>query len=445
MGNPKHVAIVALGPSSLGFLRAAETAGGTKAYCDEVWGINMVGGVLQCDRIFHMDDLKIQEMRIEYGSPMAEKLKGQLEWMRTTDVPIYTSRAYADYPSSIDFPLEDVIRSCGVPYFNNTSVYAICLAIHLDVKKMSLWGFDFTYPDIGGAEMGRGCCEFWVGRAMKVGIDVMLPPDTTLLDTCLPGRNKFYGYDTIDLSVEIKDGNVRVSKKPRLVPRNIEELERSYSHDEWSVRSGHSVLGGEALDRLLEYEDIKTVLDIGSGAGDQAKIMRDAGLDVTTISYKSNGEAIEPHLVGDFMNLLIGVPEDGFDAIWASHVLEHQLDVGSFLRKCFRLLKDDGVLVITVPPAKTDIVGGHMSIWNTGLLIYNLIMAGFDCSEARVSGCYTHIHGVQPYNLSVIVRKKRADLPDHIERDDGDIGKLQQFFPVPMAHGFDGELPPVRW
>jgi len=437
MGNPKHVAIVALGPSSLGFLRAAETAGGTKSYCDECWGINMVGGVLQCDRIFHMDDLKVQEMRIEYGSSMAEKLKGQLEWMRTTDVPVYTSRAYKDYPSSIDFPLEDVIKSCGVPYFNNTSVYAICYAIHLGVERMSLWGFDFTYPDIAGAEMGRGCCEFWVGRAMKMGIDVHLPPDTTLLDTCLPAQNKFYGYDTLDLSVEIKDGNVRVSKKPRKTPRNIEELERSYSHDQWSVRSGHFVLGCEALDRLLEYEDIKTVLDIGSGEGDAAQIMRDEGRDVTTISYKPPAD-----YVGDFKSY---TTVKAYDALWVSHVLEHQLDVNLFLTKCFNLLKDDGILAITVPPAKTDIVGGHVSIWNTGLLIYNLIMAGFDCSEARVSGCYTHIHGVQPYNLSVIVRKKRADLPDHLERDDGDIGKLQQFFPVPIAHGFDGNLSPVRW
>ncbi len=450
MANPKHVAIVALGPSSLGFIRAAETAGGTKAFCDECWGINMVGGVLQVDRIFHMDDLKIQELRIEYGSPIAEKLKGQLAWMKTTDVPIYTSRAYKDYPSSVDYPLEDVIRSCGVPYFNNTSIYAICYAIHLKVKKISLFGYDFTYPDVAAAETGRGCCEFWVGRAMKAGIEVQIAPDSTLLDTCLPHSKRFYGYDTIDLNVEIRDGDVTVVKKPRLVPRNIEELERSYDHVQWALRSKYTVRGCEALERLLAYDDVTTVLDIGSGDGATAKIMREADKLVCECGFTTPDDVLErlkaneKFFAGDFVKMKIDVPKGGYDAIWASHVLEHQLDVNAFLKKCFTLLRPGGLLAITVPPAKGAIVGGHMSIWNAGLLVYNLIMAGFDCSTARVSGVYTNIPNGQPYNLSIIVRKKRAKLPN-LSRDHGDIGKLQQFFPVPMAHGFDGDLAPARW
>jgi SAM-dependent methyltransferase len=397
----------------------------------------MVGGVLQCDRVFHMDDLKIQEARIAHGSPMSEKLKGQLAWMKASSVPIYTSRAYPDYPTSVDFPLEDVIRSCGVPYFNNTSVYAICYAIHLGVEKIDLWGFDFTYPDIAGAEMGRGCCEFWVGRAMKSGIEVRLPPDTTLLDTCLKPDRKFYGYDTVDLDVEIKDGTVRVNKINRLKPRNIHEIEREYNHGVFALRSKYQVRGCEALERLLTYKDVKTVLDVGSGDGKQAQIMRDEGLKVTTISYKPPAD-----YVGDFARF---TALKDVDAIWASHVLEHQLDVNAFLKKCFNLLRDDGVLAITVPPSKDEVVGGHMTVWNTGLLVYNLIMAGFDCSQARVSGAYTNTHNAPPYNLSVIVRKQRAKLPRNLERDYGDIGKLQQFFPVPVAHGFDGNLRPVRW
>jgi SAM-dependent methyltransferase len=438
MANPKHVAIVALGPSSVGFLRAAEVAGGTKSYCDECWGINMVGGVIQCDRIFHMDDLKIQEMRVAYGSPIAEKLKGQLEWMRETEVPIYTSRAYPDYPSSVDYPLEEVIRSCGVAYFNNTSIYAICYAIHLGVKKLSLWGFDFTYPDANAAEAGRGCCEFWLGRAMKAGIEIVIPPDSTLMDMSSKPHEKFYGYDTLDLSVDVRDGDVKVTKTPRHTPRCVEELERSYNHMKWAVRSKYDCRGNEALDRLLEYDDVKTVLDIGSGDGAQAEIMREAGKDVTTLSYKEPAD-----LVGDFMEMM--VPADGgYDAIWASHVLEHQLDVNAFLRKCYQLLRDDGVLVITVPPAKNAIVGGHVTLWNSGLLVYNLIMAGFDCSEARVSDLYANVASAPPYNISVIVRKKPAELPA-LERDAGDIEKLRHLFPVPVYHGFDGNLPPVRW
>lgn len=446
MENPQHVSIVALGPSSLSFIRYAEAAGGAHSYCDEVWGINMVGGVLQCDRVFHMDDLKIQELRIQNGSPIAEKLTGMLEWMRGHPGPIYSSRAYADYPGVVEYPLQDVLESCGTPYMNNTAVYAICFAIHLKVKKISLFGFDYTYPDVSSAEMGRGCCEYWVGRAMQKGIEVMVVPGSTLLDTNAEPAKKFYGYDTLDLDVEHRDGHWHVEKRVRAVPRNINEIERAYDHAEFAQRSAHAVRGGEALDRLLAYEDVETVLDIGAGDGEHAKIMAAAGKQVTCVSLQPKPETMNGEAAWIQKNIMADIADIGFeyDAIWASHVLEHQPNPNAFLKRCYDLLADDGVLAITVPPGKNEIVGGHLTVWNSGLLIYNLIIAGFDCSEARVSGCYTHLNGHQPYNLSVIVRKKEAELPK-LDMDFGDIGRLQAFFPLPVAHGFDGNLRPCNW
>lgn len=194
--------------------------------------------------------------------------------------------------------------------------------------------------------------------------------------------------------------------------------------------------GSEALYRLIRYRDVERVLDIGSGTGEQAEFMRSAGLDVTTISYEPPAD-----IVGDFCKLHF---EEAYDAIWASHVLEHQPNVGVFLRKCFHLLRDDGVLAVTVPPAKPDIVGGHLTVWNAGLLLYNLIMAGFDCREARVSPVYSSGPGYPPYNISVIVRKREAVLPA-LRMDSGDIERLAEFFPIPVKQGFDGDLEGIRW
>jgi hypothetical protein len=109
---------------------------------------------------------------------------------------------------------------------------------------------------------------------------------------------------------------------------------------------------------------------------------------------------------------------------------------GEFLTKCFDDLRDDGVLAVTVPPAKHEIVGGHLTLWNEGLLIYNLILAGFDCSEARV--------GVYGYNLSVIVRKRKTDAP-RLSMDHGDIERLARYFPLPVAQGFDGRIGNLNW
>jgi SAM-dependent methyltransferase len=190
-----------------------------------------------------------------------------------------------------------------------------------------------------------------------------------------------------------------------------------------------SLRGGEALQRLIARHDVHTVLDVGSGSGDHAKALRAAGRFVTTISL------VEPaDYVGDFMSW----PSSNvyFDALWACHVLEHQVDPGAFLRECRRRLRPNGYLVITVPPAKREIVGGHVTLWNAGLLLYHLILAGFDCSKARV--------GNYGYNLSVIVRNDPADISGLVN-DHGDIDRIAKYFPIPVKHGFDGDLPNIRW
>lgn len=198
-----------------------------------------------------------------------------------------------------------------------------------------------------------------------------------------------------------------------------------------------AVRGSEALIRFLEYRDVCSVLDVGSGSGEQARIMRSAGLQVTTVSLEGPAD----HVCDYVGNREICAR---FDAIWASHVLEHQPNVGAFLRQCFSDLRPDGLLAITVPPHKQEIVGGHLTTWNAGLLLYNLIVAGFDCREARVSPVYRSGPGYPPYNISVIVRKRVAALPE-LRMDVGDIDRLARFFPMPVRQGFDGDLAGINW
>ena len=174
--------------------------------------------------------------------------------------------------------------------------------------------------------------------------------------------------------------------------------------------------------------DIRTVLDVGSGDGEQARAMRQYGREVTTISLCEPAD-----YVGDF---LTWESDQKFDAVWACHVLEHQTNPGQFLKACCQRLNPGGVLVVTVPPAKHEIVGGHVTLWNAGLLLYQLILAGFDCRAARV--------GTYGYNISVIAPVRSEPLPK-LEYDFGDIERLAQWFPLPVHEGFDGEIEDIGW
>lgn len=167
------------------------------------------------------------------------------------------------------------------------------------------------------------------------------------------------------------------------------------------------------------------ILDIGSGTGEHAREMEMCDFLVECVDLQDGRNYLTERF-----------PLETFDGIWMSHILEHVLDVHSWLYKVFYELKPGGVLAVTVPPAKHEIVGGHVSLWNEGLLCYRLILAGFDCSQARV--------GAYGYNLSVIVRKKQAYIPA-LAMDNGDIERLASYFPVPFAQNTRGDFGNVRW
>ena len=164
-----------------------------------------------------------------------------------------------------------------------------------------------------------------------------------------------------------------------------------------------------------------SLLDIGSGSGEHAQGFCRAGFDVTTLDLNSPAD-----IKGDYLKIFL---TQQYDCIWASHVLEHQRNPGWFLDKCRIDLKAGGLLAVTVPPRKDEIVGGHVTLWNPGLLLYNLVLSRFDCSKADVY--------VQNYDISVLVRKYEIDLPA-LCMDHGDITSLADFFPMPVGEGFDG-------
>ncbi len=228
---PEHVVILGLGPSLEAFVDLTKRLGGRSAFCDEVWGINAVADVIQCDRVFHMDDVRIQELRAKAAPD--SNIARMLAWLKRHPGPVYTSRAHQDYPGLVEYPLQDVIRSCGFAYFNSTAAYAVAYAVHIGVKKIGLFGFDFTYKDSHKAEKGRACVEFHLGIAKARGIELGFPENTSLMDACAPFEERIYGYDTLDVAM---DGGGDEPVTVRLTPKAEErwvtaaQIEARYDH-----------------------------------------------------------------------------------------------------------------------------------------------------------------------------------------------------------------------
>lgn len=158
--------------------------------------------------------------------------------------------------------------------------------------------------------------------------------------------------------------------------------------------------GLELLQEVMRC-DFQVVLDIGAGDGKHARRFRDAGKTVLTCDLRDGI---------DYMDYQVPEP---VDLIWCCHVLEHQRNPGLFLDKIHADLREDGFLAITAPPSKPQLAGGHVTIWTEATLLYQLVLAGFDCRNARVWR-----YG---YNISCLVRNRTVRLEglamDGVDKD----------------------------
>jgi hypothetical protein len=306
---PDRVAIVGNGPSRVDYVDLTTRLGGRREMFDEVWGINQVSDVFGCDRGFHMDNVRVQEIRsqrhaklkaiatelltggtaiavgrrieletdfgfgnlnqaiascardlaeqtglnesdaalidmatrkiasdrakaLEVAANGSDGVGGMLRWLRNHPGPIYTSVPHEDYPGLIPYPLADVMNSLGrMAYFNSTAAYAVALAVHLGVKKLYVFGCDFTYPNVKQAEQGRACVEFYLGMGRARGMVIGLP-NTSLMDGIATNKERLYGYDGVDVAfVDKASEPLALTFTPCGLPTAI-EIEARYDHSQ---------------------------------------------------------------------------------------------------------------------------------------------------------------------------------------------------------------------
>lgn len=146
--------------------------------------------------------------------------------------------------------------------------------------------------------------------------------------------------------------------------------------------------------RLLDRRD--HFLEVGCGLGRHFDLVEESGLfrDVRCVD-RGTKHAHDSHANSDYLTFH---PDVRFDALWCSHVLEHTQEPGPFLAKIHGDLREGGLLGLCVPPLKHEITVGHVTLWNAGLLILNLLKVGFDCREVMIRK--------RGYNIALLLRKK---------------------------------------
>ncbi|MBI3793936.1 MAG: class I SAM-dependent methyltransferase [Nitrospinae bacterium] len=200
--------------------------------------------------------------------------------------------------------------------------------------------------------------------------------------------------------------------------------------------------------RAAPLENVTSILDVGAGRGELAVHLAKQGKKVTCTgvsigSYvRDIGELRDKYGIEyaecDVENMPF--PQASFDAVILSHVLEHCPNVASALAHVRRVLREDGLLLVFVPPPEVTVCAGHVSVgWNLGQLMYVLLLNGFDVKNGNFIE-----YG---YNVCAFVRKSSRPLPQ-LRHDKGDISLLAKegFFPLPVGGDhFDGSIKAVNW
>lgn len=109
----------------------------------------------------------------------------------------------------------------------------------------------------------------------------------------------------------------------------------------------------------LEKPDSRTFLEIGAGSGWQAKKLSERGNSVEAIDIKES-DYLEHRIwpVRDYDGKHIPFPDDHFDVVFSSNVLEHIPHIIEFQKEIQRVLKPDGIAVHLLP-------SGSWRFWTT--------------------------------------------------------------------------------
>jgi len=230
---PESVAIVALGPSQRVWINGNGTYERGIPRCDEVWCLNKGLRTLKCDVGFILDDLVGEARRSSeyaedikhFGLPIIttsvdhdvkalfpevnlhelpmEKMHWQMgvRWLLATGMPVEEIIKRNDHVKIIG---EDLCR-----YTTNSVPVMIAYALYIGVRRIYLYGADYTYPGQDATEDGRGSCSYWVGFARAQGMQVHVNKDSTLLDTRDP--KKLYGYARQPLIRTPSEADIRTS------------------------------------------------------------------------------------------------------------------------------------------------------------------------------------------------------------------------------------------
>lgn len=142
--------------------------------------------------------------------------------------------------------------------------------------------------------------------------------------------------------------------------RKLYQLSKNRSNSEYDYYLFQELMG-DLLIRYLQSKKIdidgKNVLDLGCGYGGYSKALKKNSADVIGLDFNPYHSKDELSMIkGDA--LFTPFPDNSFDIIICTSLIEHVADPQSLLMEIHRILKSGCFFILSFPPFYTPI-GGH--------------------------------------------------------------------------------------
>lgn len=143
----------------------------------EIWGLNQLyEKIPRWDRWF---ELHKRQVNLDDEGP------DHIWKLAAFTCPIYMQKHYEDIPTSVEYPLKQVIAAFG-SYLTSSFSFMAALAIMEGFQEIGIYGVDTADEEWGSQ---RPSLEYFLGYARGKGIKITIPAESSLL------RAPFlYGY-----------------------------------------------------------------------------------------------------------------------------------------------------------------------------------------------------------------------------------------------------------
>ncbi len=189
----------------------------------EVWGLNTsYTWQPRWDRWFDIHDPET----IKGSNP------GHWEWLAKQSTPVYMQKQVDEIPASVEYPL-DMIRDLYGDYLTNSISYMVALAISHQPHTIGIWGVDMAQDNTKREQSEyahqRPSCEYFVGIARGLGIEVIIAPESDLLKTA-----HVYGFGVSETSAWDQKLTARrneLEQRIKIIQSEIQGMKTKY--DDW--------------------------------------------------------------------------------------------------------------------------------------------------------------------------------------------------------------------